>query len=298
MPKYSNPGGVTYSDEVVREPGVQCPPQRTISASSGITPIPFITSMTMWLIRISYSTSPMPVVEAGNPNRYFKFGSTSKVTLPGTGISAMAASPENIADIKARMGVQTIGHDKINQLRHVQVLEGRRWASLSTWQSMPLSFVRSSSWCSTDLDATGCPREQAAEARGRNPRGGYFVSFDAPEGTAKRIVSAGKGCRRDHDGRRRNVSLQERSRVTRNIRIAPTLPPLEELDQAMKVFVTCVKACCGRKVAGGLSQQRKLLTSKRKGKKLESPLLLLKGLASCGSFLRSEPCSVTKDCRQ
>ena len=62
-------------------------------------------------------------VEAGNPNRYFKFASTSKVTFPGAGLAAMAASAENIAEIKKRMGVQTIGHDKLNQLRHVRFLK-------------------------------------------------------------------------------------------------------------------------------------------------------------------------------
>lgn len=84
-------------------------------------------------------------VEAGNPNRYFKFASTSKVTFPGAGVAAMAASPENVAEIKKRMGVQTIGHDKLTRCVTFASLK-TPMESLPTWQSMLPLFVRSLSW--------------------------------------------------------------------------------------------------------------------------------------------------------
>ena len=187
VPKYSNPGGVTYSDEVVRE-------LASMPTAADDFRIFWDNAYTVHHLYDDVADQDQLLdiadacVEAGNPNRYFKFGSTSKVTLPGAGISAMAASPENIADIKARMGVQTIGHDKINQLRHVKFLKDAD--GIAEHMAKHAAIIRPKfelvlETLSNGLEGTGC-------GSWSNPRGGYFISFDAPEGTAKRIVSLAK----------------------------------------------------------------------------------------------------------
>ena len=175
-------------------------------------------------------------IEAGNPDRYFKFASTSKVTFPGAGIAAMAASPENVADIKKRMGVQTIGHDKLNQLRHVRFL--RDAEGLARHMAKHAAIVRPKfelvcEKLEAGLAETGC-------GSWSNPRGGYFVSFDAPAGTAKRIVGLAKEAGVVMTGAGATYPYKN-DPADSNIRIAPTLPPLEELEAAMDVFVCCVK---------------------------------------------------------
>ena len=235
VPKYSNPGGVTYSDEVVRE-------LASMPTAADDFRIFWDNAYTVHHLYDDVTDQDQLLdiadacVEVGNPNRYFKFGSTSKVTLPGAGISAMAASPENIADIKARMGVQTIGHDKINQLRHVKFLKDAD--GIAEHMAKHAAIIRPKfelvlETLSNGLEGTGC-------GSWSNPRGGYFISFDAPEGTAKRIVSLAKDAGVTMTGAGATYPYKNDPEDS-NIRIAPTLPPLEELDQAMKVFVTCVK---------------------------------------------------------
>lgn len=235
VPKYSNPGGVTYSDEVVRE-------LASMPTAADDFRIFWDNAYTVHHLYDDAADQDQLLdiadacAQAGNPNRYFKFGSTSKVTLPGAGISAMAASPENIADIKARMGVQTIGHDKINQLRHVKFLKDAN--GIAEHMAKHAAIIRPKfelvlDTLSNGLEGTGC-------GSWSNPRGGYFISFDAPEGTAKRIVSLAKDAGVTMTGAGATYPYKN-DPADSNIRIAPTLPPLEELDQAMKVFVTCVK---------------------------------------------------------
>lgn len=242
VPKYSNPGGVTYSDEVVRE-------LASMPTAADDFRIFWDNAYTVHHLYDDVADQDQLLdiadacVEAGNPNRYFKFGSTSKVTLPGAGISAMAASPENIADIKARMGVQTIGHDKINQLRHVKFLKDAD--GIAEHMAKHAAIIRPKfelvlETLSNGLEGTGC-------GSWSNPRGGYFISFDAPEGTAKRIVSLAKDAGVTMTGAGATYPYKN-DPADSNIRIAPTLPPLEELDQAMKVFVTCVKLAAVEKL--------------------------------------------------
>lgn len=242
VPKYSNPGGVTYSDEVVRE-------LASMPTAADDFRIFWDNAYTVHHLYDDVADQDQLLdiadacVEAGNPNRYFKFGSTSKVTLPGAGISAMAASPENISDIKARMGVQTIGHDKINQLRHVKFLKDAD--GIAEHMAKHAAIIRPKfelvlGTLSNGLEGTGC-------GSWSNPRGGYFISFDAPEGTAKRIVSLAKDAGVTMTGAGATYPYKN-DPADSNIRIAPTLPPLEELDQAMKVFVTCVKLAAVEKL--------------------------------------------------
>ena len=242
VPKYSNPGGITYSDEVVRE-------LASMPTAADDFRIFWDNAYTVHHLYDDAADQDQLLdiadacAQAGNPNRYFKFGSTSKVTLPGAGISALAASSENIADIKARMGVQTIGHDKINQLRHVRFLKNAD--GIAEHMSKHAAIIRPKfelvlETLSNGLDGTGC-------GSWSNPRGGYFISFDAPEGTAKRIVSLAKDAGVTMTGAGATYPYKNDPKDS-NIRIAPTLPPLEELDQAMKVFVTCVKLAAVEKL--------------------------------------------------
>ena len=173
---------------------------------------------------------------SGNPNRYVKFASTSKVTIAGAGIAAMASSPDNIAEIKERMGIATIGGDKINQLRHARFLKDAD--AVAAHMSKHAAILRPKFELVEQKLAEGL--RGVGNCSWSHPRGGYFVMFNAPDGTAKRIVQLARqtgvvltgagatwpGGNDPHDS---------------DIRIAPSLPPIEELDAALDVFCTCVK---------------------------------------------------------
>ncbi len=150
--------------------------------------------------------------EAGNPDRYLKFGSTSKITFPGAGVAALAASPANIAEIKRHLGVQAIGHDKLNQLRHARFLEeGARLPEHMAAHGalMGPKFELVEKKLAEELAEAGI-------ATWTNPRGGYFVSFEGPAGTARRIVELAKNAGVTIDGCRRHLAL------TATIRPIPT----------------------------------------------------------------------------
>ena len=235
VPKYSNPGGVTYSDEVVF---------RLASMKCAADDFRIFWDNAYCVHHLSADVAEQDQLldigaackEAGNENRYFKFASTSKVTHPGSGISAMAASPENIAEIKKRMGVGTIGFDKINQLRHVKFL--RDAEGLAAHMAKHAAILRPkfdlvvSKLDAGLTDVGGCTWS--------HPHGGYFVSFDAPQGCAKRIVALAKEAGVTMTGAGATWPYKQ-DPLDSNIRIAPTLPPLAELDAALDVFVCCVK---------------------------------------------------------
>lgn len=235
VPKYSNPGGVTYSDEVV---------DRLASMTCAADDFRIFWDNAYAVHHLFDDPAKQDQLKdiakacqaAGNPNRYFKFASTSKITFPGAGISGLAASADNVAEIKKRMGVQTIGHDKINELRHALFLkDGDGVAAHMAKHAAILrpKFELVLSMLEENLAPTGC-------GSWSNPRGGYFVSFDAPEGTAKRIVSLAKEAGVTMTGAGATYPYKDDPRDS-NIRIAPTLPPLEELKEAMEVFVCCVR---------------------------------------------------------
>lgn len=242
VPKYSNPGGVTYSDEVVRRlASMKCAAEDfRIFWDNAYTVHHLYDNPAEQDQLLDIAAA---CVEAGNPNRYFKFASTSKVTFPGAGLAAMAASAENIAEIKKRMGVQTIGHDKLNQLRHVRFLKDAEGIAAHMAKHAAIlrpKFELVLKLLSENLEGTGC-------GSWSNPRGGYFISFDAPEGTAKRIVSLAKEAGVTMTGAGATYPYKNDPKDS-NIRIAPTLPPLDELEAAMKVFVCCVKLAAVEKL--------------------------------------------------
>ena len=233
VPQYANPTGITYSDDVVRR-----------LASMPVAADDFrIFWDNAYCVHHLYDDRRDHVADiaaaceaAGNPNRYFKFASTSKVTLPGSGIAAVAASAENIAEIKSRIGVQTVGYDKMNQLRHVRFLKDA--AGVDALMKKHAAIIRPKFELVERMLEDGLA--DVGIAAWTNPTGGYFISFEGLKGTAKRTVALAKAAGVTMTGAGATWPLKADPRDT-NIRIAPTLPPLSELQQAMEVFVCCVK---------------------------------------------------------
>lgn len=235
VPKYSNPSGVTYSDEVVR---------RLAEMETAAEDFRIFWDNAYCVHHLFDDAAEQDqlldiadaCIEAGHPDRYFKFASTSKVTFPGAGISAMAASPEIIAETKHQIGPQMIGQDKLNQLRHVRFL--RDSAGIADHMSKHAAILRPKfelvlEKLEEGLAGTGI-------ARWTKPRGGYFISFDGVDGTARRTVELAReaGVTMTGAGATWPGGIDPHDA---NIRIAPTLPPLDELAEAMDVFVCCVK---------------------------------------------------------
>jgi DNA-binding transcriptional MocR family regulator len=240
VPKYSNPTGVTYSEAVVK----QLAGMRTAAPDFRL----------MWdnayAVHDLYAEGdPLANVlaaceAAGHPNRPLVFASTSKISLAGAGVAAMAASPANIADTKRHLAVQTIGPDKVNQLRHIRLF--RNLAGIREHMSRHAALLR------PKFEAVS--RIFAAELGGKGvaawttPRGGYFVSLDAPDGCASAIVKlAGEaGVKLTGAGATYPYGKDPHDR---NIRIAPSLPPLAQVELAMEVVAACVQlAAAGRRI--------------------------------------------------
>ena len=235
VPKYSNPGGVTYSDEVVRRLGfLRCAAHDfrifwdNAYSVHHLYDDPEQQDQLLDIAEVCKAS--------GNPNRYVKFASTSKVTVAGAGIAAMASSPDNIAEIKERMSIATIGGDKLNQLRHARFLKDTD--ALAAHMSKHAAILRPKFELVEKKLSEGLAG--VGGCSWSHPRGGYFVLFNAPKGTAKRIVQL---------ARQTGVVLTSAGATwpggndpnDSDIRIAPSLPPIEELDVALDVFCGCVK---------------------------------------------------------
>ena len=174
--------------------------------------------------------------EAGRPDMVFEFASTSKITFAGGGISCMCASKANIDYFTGVFGVQMISYDKVNQLRHIRFLKDRK----TTLELMKVhaSFMAPKFKVVTEI------LEKQIKPCGFgswvNPKGGYFISFDTMPGTAKRALALCKeaGVVMTPAGATYPYGIDPNDS---NIRIAPSLPPVEELEKAMDVFCTCLK---------------------------------------------------------
>lgn len=174
--------------------------------------------------------------KAGNPDMVYQFCSTSKVTFAGAGVAALSSSPANIADIKSKLQWSTIGPDKINQLRHVRFFKDVN--GLKEHMKKHAAIVRPKF---EEVLAT-LERELAELeiAQWSHPLGGYFVSFDAMEGCAKKIVGRCKEAGLVLTGAGAAFPYGKDPKDS-NIRIAPTMPTLDELKEALELFVICVK---------------------------------------------------------
>lgn len=174
--------------------------------------------------------------KAGNPDMVYEFCSTSKVSFPGAGIAALAASKANIDEIAKQLSVQTIGHDKMNQLRHVRYfknMDGIRAHMMKHAASIRPKFEMVLNIFREEL-------EGAEIGSWLSPKGGYFITFEALEGCAKNIVTKAKeaGVTLTPAGAPYPYGKDPMDSV---IRIAPTYPTTEELKTATEIFVVCVK---------------------------------------------------------
>ena len=235
VPKYSNPGGITYSDEVVRRLAeMECAAPDFRIFWDNAYAVHHLSDDEAEQDRVLDIADAC--VEAGVPDRYLKFASTSKVTFPGAGVAAMAASPEIVAETLAQMGSQAIGYDKINQLRHARFL--RDAEGVAAHMAAHAAILRPKFALVQEKLAQGLA--EADVATWSDPRGGYFVSFDGLPGTAARTVALAREAGVVMTGAGATWPYG-RDPEDANIRIAPTLPPLEELDEALDVFTCCAK---------------------------------------------------------
>jgi len=233
VPKYANPSGVTYSDETVRRFANLKPAAEDFR----------IFWDNAYAIHHLYNGKEDVLVEilneckkAGNPDMVYKFCSTSKITFPGSGIAALATSVNNINFIKSVITIQTIGHDKLNQLRHVRYFKD--FAGMQNHMKKHAEILRPK--FELVLDVLEKEIGELEIGRWTKPNGGYFVSFDSLDGCAKKIVGMCKEAGVTLTGAGATYPYKKDPHDS-NIRIAPTFPPIGELAQALEVFVLCVK---------------------------------------------------------
>lgn len=233
VPKYSNPTGISYSDETVLR----------FAHLKPAAPDFRIFWDNAYSIHHLYDDDQDVILElltecekAGNPDMVYKFISTSKVSFPGSGIAAMAASEANLADARKAMFYQTIGHDKLNQLRHVRFfkdMDGVREHMRKHAEIMRPKFE-------AVLDVLEKELGGLEIGSWVKPKGGYFISFDALEGCAKKIVARAKEAGLVMTGAGATFPYGKDPKDS-NIRIAPSYPTPEELAVAAEIFVLSVK---------------------------------------------------------
>jgi DNA-binding transcriptional MocR family regulator len=240
VPKYSNPTGISYSDETVRRFANLKPAAEDFR----------IYWDNAYAIHHLYDDKQDYLIEilaeckrAGNPDLVYKFASTSKITFPGSGIAAMATSPNNMADIVKTMTRQTIGHDKVNQLRHVRffgdihgmVEHMRKHADIIRPKFEAVEQILSENLGGLEIGTWTVPR------------GGYFISFDALDGCAKDIVAHCKKAGVEMTGAGATWPYGKDPKDS-NIRIAPTYPSLADLKVAATLFALSVKLVSAEKL--------------------------------------------------
>ena len=232
VPKYSNPEGVVYSDETIRR----------LAAMKPAAP----DFMLMWdnaycIHEFDRDFAEFPDIlqlcaDYGNADMVYEFASTSKVTFPGAGVAVMAASEENIAYFSKLINIQTIGFDKINQLRHVRYLKDKS----HTLELMKRHAAVLAPKFHAVLNALDREIAPLGIADYKRPVGGYFVSVDTMPGCAKRTLALCKeaGVTMTGAGATFPYGIDPNDS---NIRIAPSLPPVSELEQAIAIFCNSLK---------------------------------------------------------
>ncbi len=233
VPKYSNPQGYSYSDETVRRFARLKPKAKDfrIYWDNAYTIHHLYDDDKDYILEILDECR-----EAGNPDMVYKFASTSKISFPGSGIAAIAASHNNLDDIRRQLGMQTIGHDKVNQLRHVRFfknIDGMNEHMKKHADIMRPKFEKVLGILENELGGLGI-------GEWTKPKGGYFISFDSLPGCAKAIVARCKkaGVIMTGAGATYPYGIDP---TDSNIRIAPSYPTVSDLEIATKLFALCVK---------------------------------------------------------
>jgi len=233
VPKYSNPQGISYSDETIRRFARLKPAAKDFRLYWD----------NAYCIHHLYDDKQDNILEildecrrAGNPDLAYKFVSTSKVSFPGSGVAALGASQANLEDIKKQLTIQTIGHDKLNQLRHVRFfknIDGMRAHMMKHAAIIRPKFELVLDKLDKELTGLGI-------GEWLRPIGGYFISFDSMEGCAKAIVAKAKEAGVVMTGAGATFPYGKDPKDS-NIRIAPTYPSMDELSLAVDLFILCVK---------------------------------------------------------
>ena len=240
VPKYSNPDGIIYSQETIR---------RMAALSPAAPDFTILWDNAYCIHEFEGDYVPFPDIlalceEAGHPDMVFEFASTSKITLPGAGVACFACSQANLAYMESLLTYQVISFDKVNQQRHVLYLKDKAH-TLELMKRHAAVMAPKFRCVAEALEREIAPLGIASWQR---PKGGYFVSFNAMPGTAKRTLAL---CREA------GVTMTSAGATfpygkdpqDSNIRIAPSLPPVEELEQAIAVFCVCVKLAALEKLA-------------------------------------------------
>ncbi len=235
VPKFSNPTGVVYSDQVVRRladlPG---------KAGDGF----FVFWDNAYAVH-EFDTTPVPLLNImdecrrhGTEDRVVIFGSTSKVTFAGAGLAFMGASVDTLTGFRRHLSVSTIGPDKVNQLRHLRFLPDM--GVVRDLMGRHAALLRPKFQCVQQRLREGL--ENCGMGVWTNPAGGYFVSFDALPGLSASIIAkaAAAGVKLTPAGAAFPYGQDPEDR---NIRLAPSYPSVDDVDRAMQVFVTCVQLC-------------------------------------------------------
>ena len=242
VPKYSNPQGITYSDETVRRFAALKPAAKDFRIMwDNAYCIHDVTDTPDELLNIMDACK-----EAGNEDMPILFCSTSKITFPGAGVAAMAASENNMKVFTERYNFEVISYDKLNMLRHVKYF-GNYQGVLDHMKKhkevLQPKFEIVLNALETELAPT-------ATAQWTKPNGGYFVSVDVLPGTAKRVVQLCKEAGVVLTGAGATYPLGKDPKDS-NIRIAPSFPPNDELQEAMDVFCICAKLAACEKLLQG-----------------------------------------------
>lgn len=233
VPKYSNPQGISYSDETVRRFAALKPKAKDFR----------IFWDNAYVVHHLYDDDQDELLDilsecekAGNPDMVYEFSSTSKISFAGGGISAVAASKANLDFIKKQFTVQTIGYDKVNQLRHVRYFKNQDGIKEQMKKQAAIlrpKFEMVEKILKDELEGLEI-------GSWINPKGGYFICFETLEGCAKAVVAMAKeaGVTLTGAGAPFPYGKDPKDNI---IRIAPSFPTLEELKMAAEIFVTCVK---------------------------------------------------------
>jgi aspartate/methionine/tyrosine aminotransferase len=232
VPKYSNPTGVVYSDEVV---------DRLASMKTRAPDFRIFWDNAYAVHHLGDESAPLKNIltackQAGNPERPFLFGSTSKISFAGAGLAIMAGSQKNIQWVKSQMAFQTIGPDKLNQLRHTLFFKDMN--------GIEAHMKKHAAILKPKFDAVQLVLEN--ELQGKNiaswskPQGGYFVSIDTMAGCAAAVIkkAADAGVKLTPAGSAYPYKNDPRDR---NIRIAPSFPPLDDIQSAMELVAVCIQ---------------------------------------------------------